>query len=78
MNSENNKEILRGLRLIAHAYKETARAAAAAGRPKVVISSAISLGITMEAIQVIQDQESEIAALKKLLNEKSAGQRGQQ
>lgn len=32
----------------------------------------------MEAIRVIQDQESEIAALKKQLNEKSAGQRGQQ
>ncbi|STM15452.1 Uncharacterised protein [Escherichia coli] len=27
----------------------------------------------MEAIQVIQDQESEIATLKKQLNEKSAG-----
>ncbi|EKO6104352.1 hypothetical protein RML78_004993 [Escherichia coli] len=74
MNSENNKGVLRELRLIAHAHKETARAAAAAGRPKVVISSAISLRITMEAIQVIQDQESEIAALKKQLNEKSAGQ----
>ncbi|HBN7233274.1 TPA: hypothetical protein L3424_004621 [Escherichia coli] len=74
MNSENNKGLLRELRLIAHAHKETARAAAAPGRPKVVIFSAISLRIAMEAIQVIQDQESEIAALKKQLNEKSAGQ----
>ncbi|EKC9998810.1 hypothetical protein OQO44_003407 [Escherichia coli] len=74
MNSENNKELLRGLRLIAHAHEKTARAAAAAGRPKVVTSSAISLRITMEAIQVIQDQEREIAALKKLLHGKSAGQ----
>ncbi len=74
MNSENNKELLRGLHLIARAHEETAKVAAAAGRPKVVISSAISLRITMEAIQVIQDQESEIAALKKQLHEKTAGQ----
>ncbi|HFO6410050.1 TPA: hypothetical protein ACHKPG_000883 [Escherichia coli] len=74
MNSENNKALLRGLRLIAHAHEEAAKAVAAAGRPELVITSAISLRITMEAIRVIQDQESEIAALKKQLNEKSAGQ----
>ncbi len=78
MNSERNKALLRGLRHIASAHKETAKVAAAVGKPKVVISSSISLGITMEAIRVIQDQESEIADLKKQLNEKSAGQRGQQ
>ncbi|EFK5955737.1 TPA: hypothetical protein KFO73_003769 [Escherichia coli] len=78
MNSERNKALLRGLRHIARAHEETAKVAAAVGKPKVVISSSISLGITMEAIRVIQDQESEIAALKKQLNEKSAGQRGQQ
>ena len=78
MNSENNKELLRELRLIARAHEEAAKVVAAAGRPELVITSAISLRITMEAIQVIQDQESEIAALKKQLNEKSAGQRSQQ
>ncbi|ENI8007871.1 hypothetical protein ABZW71_000429 [Escherichia coli] len=78
MNSERNKALLRGLRHIARAHEETAKVAAAVGKPKVVISSSISLGITMEAIRVIQDQESEIADLKKQLNEKSAGQRGQQ
>ncbi|EHD7191614.1 hypothetical protein JQD07_000128 [Escherichia coli] len=78
MNSERNKALLRGLRHIARAHEETAKVAAAVGKPKVVISSSISLGITMEAIRVIQDQESEIAALKKQLNERSAGQRGEQ
>ena len=78
MNSENNKELLRELRLIARAHEEAAKVIAAAGRPELVITSAISLRITMEAIQVIQDQESEIATLKMQLNEKSAGQRSQQ
>ncbi|ELI5653001.1 hypothetical protein RRK52_003638 [Escherichia coli] len=74
MNSERNKALLRGLRHIARAHEETAKVAAAVGKPKVVISSSISLGITMEAIRVIQDQEREIAALKKLLHGKSARQ----
>lgn len=74
MNSERNKTLLQGLRHIAHAHEETAKLATAVGKPKVVISSSISLGITMEAIRVIQDQEREIAALKKLLHGKSAGQ----
>ncbi|HFO4513117.1 TPA: hypothetical protein ACHKIJ_004477 [Escherichia coli] len=74
MNSENNKELLRELRLIARAHEEAAKVIAAAGRPELVITSAISLRITMEAIQVIQDQEREIAALKKRLHGKSAGQ----
>lgn len=78
MNSENNKELLRELRLFARTHEEAAKVVAAAGRPELVIISAISLRITMEAIQVIQDQESEIATLKKQLNEKSAGQRSQQ
>ena len=78
MNSENNKELLRELRLFARAHEEAAKVVAAAGRPELVIISAISLRITMESIQVIQDQESEIATLKKQLNEKSAGQRSQQ
>ena len=60
MNSENNKELLRELRLIARAHEEAAKVIAAAGRPELVITSAISLRITMEAIQVIYSSQGGI------------------